>query len=89
MFEIHKNNIPQDKIPAMNLSRMIRIFGDFNEALLFYPDLFTDKKKHRECLKGVREYYQKCYKPYESLYTRDFIISEFLSLHSGNNSPSF
>lgn len=86
MFEIHKEYIPQDKIPSTILSRMIRIFCDVNEALLIYPDLFTNKKKHKECLRGIKDFYRKCYRPYEAEFTKDRVISEFLNLHSENGS---
>lgn len=79
IFKKHKENFIQDKIPGIIINRMMRFFNDINDALLLYPDLFTNKK-HRKALHGLRMFYRECYRPYESLFTKEEIVSVFNTL---------
>lgn len=89
IFNIHKDSFLSDRIPHMILSRMSRLFGDVNEALLYYPDLFSNEEKHSDCLRGIRTFYKECYKPYEHLFTREEVIANFMELYENPTQKIF
>lgn len=84
-FLKYQNIFSEQRKISMITNRMIRLYYHVNELLMTHPKMLEGDEKDIKLCDAFKNFYDKCYAPFESQITIQQIFQEFEEINQGND----